>query len=470
MAPFSDAKGARLPFILVLFSLISAIVLPRLAENRVTSLRNEINDVADPARLRVTDILLDLALQASQRRGYLLSDDNALGRAYTASRERRLESERQLLDYARQLDDDGPPTIGAVAGRLHRQTARLDSMVSMPGAASSPTFDAQRREFIVIRSLADTLATAIDSASTARRRAIDRTENLTRLLTAGLVLLGLGASFVVARLGLRYRDLLVAERAAREVAEQRRSELERVTESRGRLLRGFTHDVKNPLSAADGYLSLLEDGLLGELGTSQRTTINKVRRSIRHALELIARLLDLARAESGQLELNWCETDLTEELRDVTDAFLPQAKAKGLALDIALPEDLPHIETDTARLRQVVGNLVSNAVKYTPPGGHIAVRAGLRRDTAEQPQVLVTVSDDGPGIPEEKLPLVFMEFTRFDASAAEGAGIGLAISQKIAQALGGHIDVESRVGSGSKFILRLPVAPVNVPAAGVDHR
>lgn len=451
--------GTWLPFVLVLFSLISAIVLPRLAENRVTSLRNEINDVADPARLRVTDILLDLALQASQRRGYLLSDDKALGRAYTVSRARRLQSEEQLGEYARRLDaSKSPPMFSGMVSRLRNRTTRLDSLVSTPGAASTSTLDEQRHEFVAIRVLADTLATAIDSAGASMRAAIDRTENLTRLLTAGLVLLGLGASFVVARLGSRYGALLQAERAAREDAEQRRRELEQVTESRGRLLRGFTHDVKNPLSVADGYLALLEDGLLGDLANQQRTTVSKVRRSIRHALELIARLLDVARAEAGQLELHLEDTDLSEQLREVTDAFQPQAGAKGLALEVALPDDLPHIETDAARLRQVVGNLVSNAVKYTPAGGHIAVKAALRRDgDVERPQILVTVADDGPGIPQEKLPMLFMEFTRFDASAAEGAGIGLAISQKIAQALGGRIEVESGVGTGSKFTLRLPV-------------
>ena len=122
--------------------------------------------------------------------------------------------------------------------------------------------------------------------------------------------------------------------------------------------------------------------------------------------------------------------------------------------------DLPAIETDATRLRQILGNLVSNAVKYTPPGGRIVVNGAVRSDGKRQDdqEILITVNDDGPGIPTDKLPLLFTEFTRFDPGAAEGAGIGLAISQRIAEALGGEITVESTVGSGSTFALHLPVA------------
>jgi signal transduction histidine kinase len=301
------------------------------------------------------------------------------------------------------------------------------------------------------------------------------------------VLLGLGASFLVARLERRVRALalrldenemrlranalererlLESEHAARQIAEQRRSQLERVTESRGRLLRGFTHDVKNPLGAADGYLALLEDGVLGQVEERQRETVLKVRRSIRHALELIAQLLDIARAENAQLQIHPEKTDVGEQVREVADAFEPQARAKGLDLELKLPVESPLVDTDPTRLRQVVGNLVSNAIKYTPSGGHIAVN--VEKNTAsssDDEQILVVVSDDGPGIPEDKLQVLFMEFTRLDPNAAEGAGIGLAISQKIAEALGGEITVESKVGVGSTFALRLPLTDRRPAAA-----
>ena len=261
------------------------------------------------------------------------------------------------------------------------------------------------------------------------------------------------------RLHLAERErLLDAERAAREVAERQQKDLERVTESRVRLLRGFTHDVKNPLGAADAYLALMEEGVLGTMPPKQQETLNAVRRSISHALELIKKLLDVARAEAGQLEVNAESTDIVAVVREVTESYRPQAQTKKLALEVELPDNAPALRTDAARVRQVVGNLVSNAVKYTPDGGHVHVKVRVERGsnaTADHADVIV--EDDGPGIAPDKVPLLFIEFTRFDAGT-EGSGIGLAISQKIAQALGGEIKVENHPNEGCVFTFRLPMA------------
>lgn len=255
--------------------------------------------------------------------------------------------------------------------------------------------------------------------------------------------------------------LLEGERAAREEAEHRQKDLERVTESRVRLLRGFTHDVKNPLGAADGYLALMIEGALGGLPKKQHETLVTVRRSISHALELIRKLLDVARAEAGQLDVHQESTDLVEIVREVTESYRPQARAKELTLEVQMPDRCPALCTDPARVRQVVGNLVSNAVKYTPNVGRVCVE--VRVDQRQGSNIAgdnayVIVADNGPGIEPDKLPLLFIEFTRFDTGAADGAGIGLAISQKIAQALGGEISVENLPNRGCSFTLRLPVA------------
>jgi signal transduction histidine kinase len=249
-----------------------------------------------------------------------------------------------------------------------------------------------------------------------------------------------------------------------EVAQERRADLERATESRVRLLRGFSHDVKNPLGAADGHAALLEMGVLGELQPKQMESVGRIRASIGSALELIGDLLELARAEAGQVEVHRTPVDVRDVTRDLAADYQAQATARGLELGVELPAELPLVATDPVRARQVLGNLISNAVKYTPQG-RITVRVELRQhdgngDGAGPPRrgrwVGVGVADTGPGIPRGQHGELFREFGRLSPSSARGHGLGLAISQRIAAALGGSITVDSEAGQGSTFTLWLP--------------
>ncbi len=250
--------------------------------------------------------------------------------------------------------------------------------------------------------------------------------------------------------------LLAAERTSRAEAETRKEQLERVTESRGRLIRGFTHDVKNPLGAADAYLALIEDDVYGPLRPQQRSATAKVRGAIRNALELISQVLEVSRAEAGELEVEQRDTDVGALVGDVADAFRPAAGARHLALDLHMARTVPHVYTDARRVRQIIANLVSNAVKYTHDGGRIDVYVDGPSNRADA-EVRIAVADDGPGIPKAKQADLFLEFSRLDPKAAEGAGIGLAFSQKIAQALGGMITVHSGNWQGTTFVLHLPL-------------
>jgi signal transduction histidine kinase len=468
-------SGSRVPLGLVLLALAFAIALPRLTERRIARLRDEINNVAIPARQLVAQIPTELALEAAQRRGYLLTGDPLATDQIADSRSRRLQAEIRLIELARRLDAGGRDALTRAAETLRHLDQDLDSLVVAQASrsVSSAALREQRRRFLVVESLADSLDRSIEDAASSRRRAIAATESTVSLLTGVSLLLGLGAAFMVARLGSRFRTMALrldesergarliaeSERAARAVAEHREQELERVTESRGRLIRGFTHDVKNPLGAANGFLALVDEGVYGEIGDKAREIITKVRRSIGQALELIAQMLEIARAEAGELVIRREQIDLAALLRDVVDSFGAQASAKEIAVTLEPPEDLPRVHTDDSRVRQVAGNLVSNAVKYTPRGGHVRVSARLSTDVDRngRSSVVIEVADDGPGIPRDKLPLLFTEFTRFDPGAAEGSGIGLAISQKVATALGGSIGVSSSDGAGSTFSFHLPV-------------
>jgi hypothetical protein len=242
-----------------------------------------------------------------------------------------------------------------------------------------------------------------------------------------------------------------------EDSEKRREELERVTESRARLIRGFSHDLKNPLGAADGHAQLLQDEVLGALAKRQAESVGRIRASIRSALELINDLVELARAEAGQLELEPRPTDVREVARELAEDYRAQAEGAGLRLDTTLPDEFPVIRSDPTRVRQVLGNLISNAIKYNRPEGSITVRAAVRSRRGAGEFAVVEVADTGIGIAEDKLRLLFEEFSRLAPAAAHGAGLGLAISQKIARALGGEITVRSAPGAGSTFTLWLPV-------------
>lgn len=263
-------------------------------------------------------------------------------------------------------------------------------------------------------------------------------------------------------------QLLAREREARAEAQRRREELERITESRARLMRGFSHDVKNPLGAADGYAQLLEDGILGEISPRQRVSVGRIRRSIQASLRLIHDLLELARAESGQIEIESVPADVAALAREVAEDFRAQAAAAGLALEVRAGEAL-RTRTDPTRVRQILGNLLSNAVKYTPEGG-ITVDAGTRsgQGPAGGDWIAIRVTDTGPGIPAAKQEAIFQEFTRLDPDAQHGAGVGLAISRRIARLLGGDITVQSEDGRGSAFELWLPLRAAPAPSPGTS--
>lgn len=250
------------------------------------------------------------------------------------------------------------------------------------------------------------------------------------------------------------------------------TERKQTTESHERLIRGFTHDVKNPLGAADAYLSLMELGVYGDMSEAQTQAVGRARRSIGTAANLVAGLLDIERAEAGQLDIKLERVDVGATSVAIVEEFRAAAEAKGLSLVSSVPtgDDSIVVVSDVERVRQILANLVTNAVKFTHPNGSISVSARVARaDEASWRGrwATVTVRDDGPGIPLEKQPLVFREFTRFDPDATAGSGIGLAISRRLARALGGEITFTSTPAVGSTFTMWLPLEP---PPATTEPR
>lgn len=261
----------------------------------------------------------------------------------------------------------------------------------------------------------------------------------------------------LAALALRKTVLLEQSRA-------RQRALQQAAESRARLLRGFSHDVKNPLAAADGHAAILVEGIVaGHEG--QLESARRIRGSIRSALDLIDDLVELGRAEAGQLQIRRAPVNIGTLVASTAADFRAAAAAAGLTLETRIASDLPEIETDAARVRQVLDNLLSNAIKYTPRDGRIVLTVSIRdgrrgRDSSRW--VTIAVMDSGPGIPPDQRRRLFQEFTRLDPDSKPGAGLGLAISQLIARLLGAEISLASDVGVGSTFTLWLPLRSVTV--------
>lgn len=241
-----------------------------------------------------------------------------------------------------------------------------------------------------------------------------------------------------------------------EQARIARAQLERAMESRNRLMRGFSHDVKNPLGAADGYAGLIEEEIFGPITDGQRRSISRLRLALHHALSLIDDLHQLARVESGGLPVHLERTDVRQLVLSLGDEYRATAEARHLDLVVDVEADLPTVVTDGSRVRQIIANLLSNAIKYTDEGS-VALRASRQPSADTQGQlVLIRVADTGPGIPADKLDSIFEEFTRL-SDRQPGAGVGLAISRHLASAVGCSLDVTSEVGKGSTFTLAIPL-------------
>jgi signal transduction histidine kinase len=216
----------------------------------------------------------------------------------------------------------------------------------------------------------------------------------------------------------------------------------------------MSHELRTPMNAIIGYAHLLLDGLSGPLRPSQADDVRQIADGADRLLGLIDDVLDLSRIEAGRLDLTAEPVDLTAVVAEVTAQMAPLASRKGLDVVVDPAPGLPAVRADPLRVRQILLNLVGNAVKFTEAG---SVRVTSR---ATEDGVEVAVTDTGIGIAPEVLPHVFDEFRQADTGTTRrygGSGLGLAISRRLAELHGGTIAAESTPGVGSAFTLRLPV-------------
>jgi len=388
-------------------------------------------------------------------------------------------------------------TVGANRGVFLVAGVAADSLIELVRRQQ------RARSFgILIRSQSDSIVDASPAVSGQRLRIVeDRIETPTgRMWTVAMMyapsgrgvrvalwVVGLGA---VIGLGI---GLLLERREVSRIAD-RSSELEhlsaellRANRAKSEFLANVSHELRTPLNAIVGFVDLLRDGVYGTLNARQVGPVERIEASANHLRHLVDQVLDLAKMAAGRLEVHTEPLELRPFVFDVAGEVEPLITEKGLSFSLAVGASLPRVRTDPTHLRQILINLLGNAVKFTNSGG-ISVRAKLvgvrphdgppehftatptlnaRPPRSDQLWIALQVADSGVGIPEKDRERIFDEFEQVNAgprgdSMKRGTGLGLSISRRLARLLGGDITVESELGRGSVFTVWLPVDPADL--------
>ena len=243
-------------------------------------------------------------------------------------------------------------------------------------------------------------------------------------------------------------------RLFREI-EVKGRELEVANRHKSEFLANMSHELRTPLNAIIGFSEVLIDRMFGDLNDKQDEYLQDIYASGRHLLSLINDILDLSKIEAGRMELEVTRFDLSQAIDNALTLVRGRADAHGIRLQLDVDERLDEFSGDERKIKQVLVNLLTNAVKFTPEGGTVSVHAALTNGA-----VTIAVADTGIGIPAEDQGLIFEEFrqARTDhAGKREGTGLGLALTKKFVALHGGEIWVKSDVGQGSTFTFTLPV-------------
>jgi signal transduction histidine kinase len=563
-----------LPLGLVLLSLVSLLVVPRVIAARIEEHRHRVADFIIPGRTLLGRIQLDLATQMAAARGYLLTHDPRFRREFEIAAANEEEHFQQLEPLARVIG----PEVLAIEQRLH--SAKIAWTDVMPDTPSGALTAGRSREGLDRNSLFQDIihqASQLDEALAAREREararIDRLMRRQDLLVSGLALMALLSAAAVTWLAVRSQRLgsvlarrVRRERALREVArslsgaitadaaaalvtryakestraaqgrfesaaaaeamgvsepsagertlvapvrdesrvlgalvlerapgqpefdqedvdqartladlagaalrrvllgeerDRQRRAAEGAVRARDEVLAIVSHDLRNPLNAiAVGAQALLSM----ELGRDQQQPLLEIiRRNAGRMDRLIQDLLDASRIQGGsKLRMEPTSLALKPALEEACQAAAVRAKSTLQNVLCQVPEDLPPVRADHDRLIQVLGNLLDNALRFTPEGGTVSVRARRQGD-----HVRVEVVDNGPGIPEPHVTHLFEPFYQARQVGRHTAGLGLAIAKGIVEAHGGEIGVDTAEGRGSTFWFTLPEAPRETPAAEV---
>lgn len=251
-----------------------------------------------------------------------------------------------------------------------------------------------------------------------------------------------------------------------EALKKRYVDLEKAHRAKAVFMAGVSHELKTPLHAIIGFAQVLRRKGHDPLTPKQEEYVRFILKNGEHLLTLINDILDLSRIESGSLELTPQDLNITSLLDECVRSLRPLARQRSQRISLHCGSEIPAVRADRAKLKQVVFNLLGNAIKFSPDGGSIRVRTGLG-DFGDE--IRIAVQDAGPGVPPEEQERIFEPFVRLPGQEPrEGTGLGLAIAKRLVELHGGRIWVDSAPGKGSTFAFSLPVAGFEPGARGKD--
>ncbi len=439
-----------IPIVFVAVALLLLLGTPLVVSRHVRRLREDVIDVADQARLFVSEFQASFATE-------LVVLTHASGPAADSSRQRAIAiqraDERALDSVTARLGGDAVERL--VQLRTAEGRWREANADASPDGAARAT-DARATDGREVIAAAESLQQYLVDVSVKARDRVRQLERFDIATTVALTPVALIALGIVVGLQRRMRAFATE-------ADDRAAKLARSVELRAALIHGVVHDIKNPLGAASGYADLLGDGFAGPMNEQQTEMVRRMKRLVGTAQGTAAELVDLARVDAGEYPIDRHEANLAATVREIVDDYQARATQKSIQLTFETPSDTIIAVTDPLRVRHVVENLLSNALKYTPEHETVRVAITIDESVGTRRTARIAVHDTGPGIPPEYRDRIFEAFFRIPSAekSAPGTGLGLAISRRIARLLGGDVTVEAADGRGSVFTLVLPLDPAS---------
>jgi protein-histidine pros-kinase len=252
------------------------------------------------------------------------------------------------------------------------------------------------------------------------------------------------------------RDI-TSRKGIERTLQEKNVELERANQAKDRFLASMSHELRTPLNGIIGFAEFLSDGRPGSLNDKQKEYLGDILNSGRHLLHLINDMLDLVKIQAGRVDLALEDFSIRDAIGEVCTGVHPLAAGKDIEVHVTIANGLEFVTLDKQRFKQILFNLLSNALKFTDEHGHV----GIDVTPVGEDRFHLVVSDDGIGIRAEDISRLFTEFEQLETGTARrfgGTGLGLALTRKLVELHGGEIDVESEFGKGSRFGILLPLA------------